>query len=200
MKGVISIVTHKDIPGRNDVGPVFDGDPIFPKNKVEYYGQPLFAVAATSMELARKAVLKAKVHYQDLKPIVTIDEALKKNSLLFKPRIIKKGNPTQKIKKSKNKIKGNFTTGSQEHFYLEGQVAFVIPKEDDNYIVYSSTQHPSETQQIIAKMLNQKSNSIDVLVRRIGGGFGGKETNFMTSAICALLSHKTKKPIKLKIR
>jgi xanthine dehydrogenase large subunit len=198
-EGVISIVTHSDIPGRNDVGPVFDGDPIFPKDKAEYYGQPLFAVAATSMEFARKAVLKAKVFYQDLKPIVTIDEALKKNNLLFKPRIIKKGNPNQKIEKSKNKIKGNFTTGSQEHFYLEGQVAFVIPKEDDSYTVYSSTQHPSETQQIIAKMLNQKSNSIDVLVRRIGGGFGGKETNFMTSAICALLSHKTKKPIKLRL-
>ena len=198
-EGVLSVITYSDIPGRNDVGPVFDGDPIFPKDKVEYYGQPLFAVAATSMELARKAVLKAKVVYQDLKPIVTIDEALKKNSLLFKPRIIKKGNPNQKIKNSKNKIKGNFTTGSQEHFYLEGQVAFVIPKEDDNYTVYSSTQHPSETQQIIAKMLNQKSNSIDVLVRRIGGGFGGKETNFMTSAICALLSHKTKKPIKLRL-
>ena len=198
-EGVISIVTHSDIPGRNDVGPVFDGDPIFPKDKVEYYGQPLFAVAATSMEFARKAVLKAKVFYQDLKPIVSIDEALKKNNLLFKPRIIKKGNPNQKIEKSKNKIKGNFTTGSQEHFYLEGQVAFVIPKEDDSYTVYSSTQHPSETQQIIAKMLNQKSNSIDVLVRRIGGGFGGKETNFMTSAICALLSHKTKKPIKLRL-
>ena len=75
----------------------------------------------------------------------------------------------------------------------------MIPKEDNNYTVYSSTQHPSETQQIIAKMLNQKSNSIDVLVRRIGGGFGGKETNFMTSAICALLSHKTKKPIKLRL-
>ena len=151
------------------------------------------------MELARRAVLKAKVVYQNLKPIVTIDEALKQNNLLFKPRIIKRGNPNKEIEKSKNKIKGNFTTGSQEHFYLEGQVALVIPKEDNNYTVYSSTQHPSETQQIIAKMLNQKSNSISVLVRRIGGGFGGKETNFMTSAICALLSHKTKKPIKLRL-
>ena len=198
-EGVVSVVTYSDIPGRNDVGPVFDGDPIFPKKKVEYYGQPIFAVAATSMELARRAVLKAKVVYQNLKPIVTIDEALKQNNLLFKPRIIKRGNPNKEIEKSKNKIKGNFTTGSQEHFYLEGQVALVIPKEDNNYTVYSSTQHPSETQQIIAKMLNQKSNSISVLVRRIGGGFGGKETNFMTSAICALLSHKTKKPIKLRL-
>ena len=171
---------------------MFDGDPIFPKKKVEYFGQPLFAVAATSIELARKAVLKAKIYYKELKPIITIDKSLKKNNLLFKPRIIRKGDATQKIVKAKNKIKGNFTTGSQEHFYLEGQVALVIPKEDNNFLVYSSTQHPSETQQILAKMLNQKSNSIEVLVRRIGGGFGGKETNFITSAICCLLSHKTK--------
>ncbi len=198
-EGVETVITYLDIPGRNDVGPVFDGDPIFPKAKVEYYGQPLFAVAATSVELARKAVLKAKIHYKELKPIITIKESLKKNNLLFKPRIIKKGNPTQKILKSKNKIKGNFTTGSQEHFYLEGQVSLVIPKEDNNFLVYSSTQHPSETQQIIAKMLNQKSNSVDVIVRRIGGGFGGKETNFITSAICSLLSNKTKKPVKLRL-
>ncbi len=198
-KGVVSVVTHFDIPGRNDVGPVFDGDPIFPKKKVEYYGQPLFAVVATSTELARKAILKAKIYYKELKPIVTIKDALKKNKLLFKVRKIKKGNPSQKISKSKNYLKGNFTTGSQEHFYLEGQVAFVLPKEDNDLIVYSSTQHPSETQQIIAKMLNQKSNSITVLVRRIGGGFGGKETNFMTSSICALLAYKTKKPVKLRL-
>ncbi len=198
-EGVKAVVTYLDIPGRNDVGPVFDGDPIFPKKKVEYYGQPIFAVAASSVELARKAVLKAKIFYKELKPIVTINEALKENKLLFRPRIIKKGNPTQKILKSKNKIIGNFTTGSQEHFYLEGQVALVIPREDNNFLVYSSTQHPSETQQIIAKMLKQKSNSIEVIVRRIGGGFGGKETNFITSAICCLLSHKTNKPIKLRL-
>ena len=198
-KGVEAVVTYLDIPGRNDVGPVFDGDPIFPKSKVEYYGQPLFAVAATSIELARKAVLKAKIYYKELEPIISIDDALKKNSLLFKPRVIKKGNPIQKILKSKHKLNGNFTTGSQEHFYLEGQVSLVVPREDNNFLVYSSTQHPSETQQIIAKMLKQKSNSVDVIVRRIGGGFGGKETNFITSAICCLLSHKTKKPIKLRL-
>ena len=198
-EGVVSVITYNDIPGRNDVGPVFDGDPIFPKTKVEYFGQPLFAVAATSTEFARKAVLKAKVIYQDLTPIVTIEEALKKNNLLFDPRIIKKGEPQNKINKSKNKLKGRFNTGSQEHFYLEGQVCLVVPKEDNNLLVYSSTQHPSETQQIIAKMLKQKSNSITVMVRRIGGGFGGKETNFLTSAICAMLSHKTKQPIKLRL-
>ncbi len=198
-EGVVSVVEYNDIPGRNDVGPVFDGDPIFPKKKVEYYGQPLFAVAATSTEFARRAVLKARISYKDLKPIITIKEALNKKKLLFKKKTIKRGNPSEKILKSKNNLKGNFTTGSQEHFYLEGQVAFVIPKEDNDFLVYSSTQHPSETQQIIAKMLNQKSNTINVVVRRIGGGFGGKETNFLTSSICALLANKTKKPIKLRL-
>ena len=198
-KGVISVINYQDIPGRNDVGPVFDGDPIFPEKKIEFYGQPLFAVAAISTELARKAALKAKIIYKDLKPIVTIKDALNKKKLLFKPRKIQKGNASKKISNSKNILKGNFTTGSQEHFYLEGQAAFVIPKEDNNFLVYSSTQHPSETQQLIAKMLNQKSNTINVLVRRIGGGFGGKETNFMTSCICALLSKKTGKPVKLRL-
>jgi len=198
-EGVVSVVTFENIPGRNDVGPVFDGDPIFANKKVEFYGQPLFAVAALSTELARKAVLKAKVYYRELKPIVTIKESLAKKKLLFKTRKIKRGNPNDALSKSKHRLKGNFTTGSQEHFYLEGQAAFAVPKEDNDMVVYSSTQHPSETQQIVAKMLNQKSNSITVLVRRIGGGFGGKETNFMTASICSLLAFKTKCPVKLRL-
>ena len=198
-KGVISVVTSKDIPGRNDVGPVFDGDPIFPK-KVEYFGQPLFAVAATSTELARKAVLKAKVNYKKLKTINTIKEAIKKKSFVLKENKILKGEPYKKIKESPFRLKGNFTTGSQEHFALEGHSAFVIPLEDNDFKVFSSTQHPSETQQIIAKMLNQKSNTVTVEVRRIGGGFGGKETqSFIFAAICTLLAKKTKNPVKLRI-
>jgi len=198
-EGVISVVTSKDIPGRNDVGPVYDGDPIFPK-KAEYFGQPLFAVAATSTELARKAVLKAKISYKSLKIINNIQDSLKKKSFVLKENKIKKGEPIKKINEAPHKLKGNFTTGSQEHFALEGHVAFTIPGEDNDYKVYSSTQHPSETQQIIAKMLKQKSNTITVEVRRIGGGFGGKETqSFIFAAICTLLSKKTKRPVKLRV-
>jgi xanthine dehydrogenase large subunit len=198
-EGVIAVVTHNDIEGRNDVGPVYDGDPIFPK-KAEYYGQPLFAVAAKTTEAARKAVLKVKITYKTLKPIITIKEALKKKSYVLKEKIIKKGEALKAIENSKNQLKGNFTTGSQEHFALEGQTAFVIPQEDNDFKVFSSTQHPSETQQIIAKMLNQKSNTITVETRRIGGGFGGKETqSFIFAAICTLLAKKTKRPVKLKM-
>ena len=198
-EGIVSVVTSADIPGRNDVGPVHDGDPIFPK-KVEYFGQPLFAVAATSVELARKAVLKAKITYKTLKPVIGAREAFKKKLFVLKGKKIKKGNPIKKINKAKNYLKNSFTLGSQEHFYLEGQIAFVIPQEDNDFKVYSSTQHPSETQQIIAKMLNQKNNSINVEVRRIGGGFGGKETqSFIFASICTLLSKKTKHPVKLRM-
>ena len=197
--GVIAVVTGKDIVGRNDVGPVYDGDPIFPK-KAEYYGQPLFAVAAKTTELARKAVLKAKISYKTFKPIITIQNALKKKSFVLKEKIIKKGEALKAIENSVNRLKGNFTTGSQEHFALEGQTAFVIPEEDNDFKVFSSTQHPSETQQIIAKMLKQKSNTITVETRRIGGGFGGKETqSFIFAAICTLLAKKTKHPVKLRM-
>jgi xanthine dehydrogenase large subunit len=198
-EGVTAVVTSSDITGRNDVGPVYDGDPIFPK-KAEYYGQPLFAVAARTTEQARKAVLKAKITYKTLKPITTIKEALKKKSYVLKEKIIKKGDATKAIENSVNRLNGSFTTGSQEHFALEGQTAFVIPQEDNDYKVFSSTQHPSETQQVIAKMLNQKSNTITVETRRIGGGFGGKETqSFIFAAICTLLAKKTKHPVKLRM-
>ena len=198
-EGVVAIVTAQDIVGRNDVGPVFDGDPIFAK-KAEYYGQPLFAVAAKTTELARKAVLKVKISYKTLKPITTIHEALKKKSFVLKEKTIKRGEALKAIENSAYRLKGSFTTGSQEHFALEGQAAFVIPQEDNDFKVFSSTQHPSETQQIIAKMLNQKSNTIIVETRRIGGGFGGKETqSFIFAAICTLLSKKTKRPVKLRM-
>ena len=198
-EGVVAVVTADDIPGRNDVGPVYDGDPIFPK-KAEYYGQPLFAVAATTTELARKAVLAAKISYKTLKPITTIKEALKKKSFVLKERVIKKGEALKAIESSVHRLKGNFTTGSQEHFALEGQSAFVIPQEDNDFKVFSKTQHPSETQQIIAKMLNQKSNTIVVETRRLGGSFGGTETqSFIFAAICTLLAKKTKRAVKLRI-
>tara|TARA_B100000579_G_scaffold146895_1_gene119189 strand:+ start:347 stop:2659 length:2313 start_codon:yes stop_codon:yes gene_type:complete len=198
-EGVVSVVTSRDIPGRNDVGAVYDGDPIF-TDKPKYFGQPLFAVAATTTELARKAVLKAKITYKTSKPVIDVKEALKKKLFVLKGKKIKRGNPIKKIKKAKNYIKDTFGLGSQEHFYLEGQIAFVIPQEDNDFKIYSSTQHPSETQQIIAKMLNQKNNTIKVDVRRIGGGFGGKETqSFIFAAICTLLSKKTNCPIKLRM-
>ena len=199
-EGVIDIITDKDIKGINDVGPIFKGDKIFTSKNIEYYGQPIFAVIATSNILAKKASLKAKVLVQELKPILTIKEAIKKKSYVLKPRFLNKGDAKNNLKKSKNILSGDLYSGGQDHFYLEGQIAMTVPQEDDNFLVYSSTQHPSETQQIIAKVLNQDFNSIHVVVRRIGGGFGGKETqSFLFAAIASIASKKLNKPIKLRL-
>ena len=199
-EGVVDVISEKDINGINDVGPIFKGDKIFTSKKIEYYGQPIFAVIATSNILAKKASLKAKIIVEELKPILTIKDAMKKKSYVLKPRFLSKGDTKNNLKKSKNILSGEVYSGGQDHFYLEGQIAMSIPQEDDNFLIYSSTQHPSETQQIIAKVLNQDFNSIHVVVRRIGGGFGGKETqSFLFAAIASIASKKLNKPVKLRL-
>ena len=199
-EGVVDIITEKDIEGINDVGPIFKGDKIFTSKNIEYYGQPIFAVVAKTNNLAKKAALKVKIDLKISKPIVSIEEALKKKSFVLKPKHLTRGNIKDGFKKSDNILKGKLYSGGQDHFYLEGQIAMTIPQEDNNFLVYSSTQHPSETQQIIGKVLKQNYNSIHVIVRRIGGGFGGKETqSFLFAAITSIAAKKLSKPVKLRV-
>ena len=199
-EGVVDIITEKDIEGINDVGPIFKGDKIFTSKNIEYYGQPIFAVIAKTNNLAKKAALKVKIDLKISKPIVSIEEALKKKSFVLKPKHLTRGNIKDGFKKSNNILKGKLYSGGQDHFYLEGQIAMTIPQEDNNFLVYSSTQHPSETQQIIGKVLKQNYNSIHVIVRRIGGGFGGKETqSFLFAAITSIAAKKLSKPVKLRV-
>ena len=199
-EGVVDIITEKDIEGINDVGPIFKGDKIFTSKNIEYYGQPIFAVIAKTNNLAKKAALKVKIDLKISKPIVSIEEALKKKSFVLKPKNLTRGNIKDGFKKSDNILKGKLYSGGQDHFYLEGQIAMTIPQEDNNFLVYSSTQHPSETQQIIGKVLKQNYNSIHVIVRRIGGGFGGKETqSFLFAAITSIAAKKLSKPVKLRV-
>ncbi len=199
-EGVVDIITEKDIEGINDVGPIFKGDKIFTSKNIEYYGQPIFAVIAKTNNLAKKAALKVKIELKISKPIVSIEEALKKKSFVLKPKHLTRGNIKDGFKKSDNILKGKLYSGGQDHFYLEGQIAITIPQEDNNFLVYSSTQHPSETQQIIGKVLKQNYNSIHVIVRRIGGGFGGKETqSFLFAAITSIAAKKLSKPVKLRV-
>ncbi len=198
--GVVDIITEKDIEGINDVGPIFKGDKIFTSKNIEYYGQPIFAVIAKTNNLAKKAALKVKIDLKISKPIVSIEEALKKKSFVLKPKHLTRGNIKDGFKKSDNILKGKLYSGGQDHFYLEGQISMTIPQEDNNLLVYSSTQHPSETQQIIGKVLKQNYNSIHVIVRRIGGGFGGKETqSFLFAAITSIAAKKLSKPVKLRV-
>ena len=201
-EGVVDVVTHHDIPenGRNDAGTVYPGDPILASRNVQYVGQIIFAVCAKTPELARKAALKAKISYKTLKPVVTIKEALKKKSFVLKGQTVSRGDPLRKTDSKLNHLKGEMSTASQEHAALEGQISVAIPQEDGKFLVHSSTQNPSETQHIIAKMLNQKNHTIQVSCRRLGGGFGGKETqSIIFAAVATLLAKKTKKPVKLRI-
>ena len=201
-EGVVAVVTHLDIPenGRNDAGTVYPGDPILASKKVEYSGQIIFAVAAKTTELARKAVLKAKISYKTLKPIVTIRDALKKKSFVLKGQTVSRGKPLRKIDGKLNYLKGEMLTPNQEHCALEGQISIAIPQEDGKFLIHSSTQNPSETQHVVAKMLNQKNHTIQVSCRRLGGGFGGKEVqSIIFAAIATLLAKKTKRPVKLRL-
>ena len=196
--GVVAVFAARDIPGKNDVGPVIHDDPIFADGEVMYAGQSLFAVAAETVELARKATRLANVAYEDLPAILDIDAARKAASELERPQRMALGDSAAALARARNRLSGRLAIGGQDHFYLEGQVALAVPQEDSDVLVYSSTQHPSEMQHLIANMLGVPSNAVTVEVRRMGGAFGGKETQAaLPAAIAALAAAKLRRPAKL---
>ena len=196
--GVVAVVTAADLPGVNNIGPVLPDEPMFATDLVQFRGQPLFAVAATSVELARRAARLAKVQYQPLEPIVTIEQALEKQQFVL-PTVRMQRGDVASIAQSAHRIKGKLRCGGQEHFYLEGQVAVVLPGERNEMLVYSSTQHPTEVQHMVAAALAIPDAAVTVELRRLGGGFGGKETQSSIYAIAAaLLARVTGRPVKMR--
>lgn len=197
--GVVDIICAKDIPGKLDIAPVFSGDPLLAREKVEFVGQPLVAIAAQSAKIAYQAAQKIKIQYQPLAAIFTIQEAIAKNSFLLPPIKMKVGNPTKAMQKATHKISGEFSNGGQEHFYLETQAALSIPQEDGIF-VYSSTQNPTEIQKLVAEVLGLSMKQVVVETRRMGGGFGGKETQAAgVACLSALLAQRNKKPVKMRL-
>ncbi len=196
----VGVYSARDIPGVNDVSPIFGDDPLFADGVVEYYGQPLFAVAAATRARARRAAAAARIEYQPLPAILTVDQALAAQSFVLEPRILVRGDPQGVLKKAGRRLKGRLRIGGQEHFYLEGQVALAIPGEDRDIQVYSSTQHPTEMQHLIAKLLGLNDNAVTVDVRRMGGAFGGKETQAAAfGAVAALVAFHTGRPAKVRL-
>ena len=200
--GVVDVVCRDDIPGENDVSPVMGDDPMFAAGRdgglVEYEGQVIFAVAATSLLAAREAVAKARIAYEPLDAIITIEEALASESLLEPPYVMGRGDPDAAIEAAPRRLSGRFEVGGQEHFYLEGQAALAEPGEDEEVTIHSSTQHPSEIQHCVAKVLGISNHAVTVIVRRMGGGFGGKESQGnLPAAIAALIAKRTGRPAKL---
>ena len=198
--GVVRVVTAADIPGRNDVGSMGLGDePLFVTDLVETIGQPLFAVAANTREQARRAATLAVVEYDKLDPVLDITAARPAAKLVFSPLKLCRGDADAAIAAAPRRLDGRITIGGQEHFYLESQIALAIPGEDGDLVIHSSTQHPSEIQHVIGHVLHIPSHAVVVEARRMGGGFGGKETQAnLFAAAAALVARLTGRAAKLR--
>jgi xanthine dehydrogenase large subunit len=198
--GVIAVLTAAGIPGVNDCGPVLHDDPILADGLVQYVGQPLFAVAATSVKAARQAALRAKVEYAELPAILTIDAALAAQSFVLPTERLARGDAAAAIAGAAHRLRGRFSCGGQDHFYLEGQVALAIPREDGAMLVHSSTQHPGEVQLQVAHALHVHAHDVVVECRRMGGAFGGKESQAsLFACVAAILARQTGRAVKMRV-
>ena len=199
-EGVIAVLTADDVPFSNDVSPAAGDEPLLSEGRVHYIGQPIFLVIATSHLSARKAARLAQVTYAEHEAILSIDQALAANSRFEDgPRIYQKGDPSAAIAQATHKIQGEIVIGGQEHFYLEGQAALALPQDDQEMVVHSSTQHPSEIQHKVADALGLHMQDVRVEVRRMGGAFGGKESQGNALAVaCAIAARHTGRPCKMR--
>jgi xanthine dehydrogenase large subunit len=200
MPGVVAVAAAGDVPGDNNYSSTHHDDPIFAGELVQYAGQPLFAVAASSHAMARKAARCGRVGYEPLPAILDIREALAAQSYVLPSAHLVRGQPHEMLLQARHRLRGSLCIGGQDHFYLEGQIAIAIPQEDGTMLIHSSTQHPTEVQQIVARALGKRSNDVNVQCRRMGGGFGGKETQpALIAAAAAVVAHKAARPVKLRV-
>jgi len=198
--GVVCVMTANDIPGKNNCGPVEDDDPILAPNLVQYAGQAIFSVAADTVEAARKAVQLAKIDYESLPPVLDIRQAVEAKSFVLPTEKLQRGDSQKAIENAAHCLKGSVSLGGQDQFYLEGQIALAIPKDGGDLFVYSSTQHPGEVQHLVAESNGLQSKDVVVECRRMGGAFGGKESQAaLIACIAALMTSKTGRSCKLRL-
>ncbi len=198
--GVVEIISAEDIPGANNHGPILADDPVFADGLVEYVGQSIFAVLADTVINARKAARLASIEYEELPAILDIDSAMAQESFVLPAQTIVRGQPEPAISAAANQLQGRLRVGGQDHFYLEGQITTAYPREDGAMLVHTSTQHPTEVQHLVAHALHISSKDVVVECRRMGGGFGGKETTpALFAVIAAVGAHKTGRPVKLRV-
>lgn len=198
--GVVAVMTAKDIPGENHLGGALKDEPVLAVDKVEYIGQAIFAVAATSVEAARRAVLLADIDYEVLPHNLDIRAAVAAQQFVLPTKRLERGSAKSAIEHAPYQLSGSFELGGQEQFYLEGQIAFALPQEDGHLLIHSSTQHPHHVQEIVANMLKLTQKDIVIECRRMGGGFGGKESQpSFFAGVAGLLAQKTGKPVKYRV-
>ncbi|MDG2533035.1 xanthine dehydrogenase molybdopterin binding subunit [Sphingomonas sp. HITSZ_GF] len=197
--GVVAVFTAADIPGENNIGPVVHDDRLLADGEVLFHGQPLFLVAATSTRAARRAARLGKAVFEPRPALVSIAEAQAAGSLIEASQCMARGDADAALAAATHRVSGSFEMGGQEHFYLEGQAAIAIPGEQGAVHIISSTQHPSEISHLVAHLLGTSHAEVTVEVRRMGGAFGGKETQAAAfAAACALVAAKTGRPAKFR--
>ncbi len=198
--GVVLVLTADDLPRPADTSPSAHDEPLLATGEVQFLGQPLFLVAATSHLAARKAARLARVTYEEHTPVLTIDDAIAADTRFEDgPRIYGKGDPDSAIAAAPKQIEGRFEIGGQEHFYLEGQAALALPQEGGDMEIHSSSQHPTEIQHKVADAIGKPMHAVRSIVRRMGGGFGGKESQGNALAIsCAIVAQLTGRPAKMR--
>ncbi|MDK3017397.1 xanthine dehydrogenase molybdopterin binding subunit [Pseudodonghicola flavimaris] len=198
--GVVAVLTAADLPFANDVSPSIHDEPLLATDRVHYVGQPLFLVVAESHIAARRAAKLGDIRIAEEEPILTIDQALAADSRFEGGAVIwEKGDAASAIAASAHVVEGSFEIGGQEHFYLEGQAALALPQEGGDMVVHSSTQHPTEIQHKVAEALGLPMHGVRVEVRRMGGGFGGKESQGNALAVsCAVAARLTGRPCKMR--
>ncbi|WP_280551622.1 xanthine dehydrogenase molybdopterin binding subunit [Halomonas sp. 25-S5] len=200
MPGVVDVVAFADVPGHTDIGPVFPGDPIFVEYEISYAGQVLFAVAAETHRTAREAGKAALVEIDEQPASLDPVAAAERGETVRPTHVQQSGDWQRTLADAAHVIEGEQFVGGQEHFYLEGQACLVQPTEDEGVIVHTSNQHPSETQKLVAEVLGIPFHAVTVEVRRMGGGFGGKETQASPWAcIAALVARRTGRTTRLRL-
>jgi xanthine dehydrogenase large subunit len=199
MPGVRGVVLASDIPGDPKLATFSHDEPIFATNKVEHIGQVIGVVVADTVMEARRAARKVKLDIEMLPAVLTVKDALKSQNYVLPPVFVRRGDADQGIARAAHRLSGELEVGGQEHFYLEGQVAYALPLEQNQWWIYSSTQHPGEVQHWVAHALGLENNAVTVECRRMGGAFGGKETQAGHLAVWSVLAaNKLRRPVKLR--
>lgn len=200
LAGVRGVILARDIPGDPMLAAFAGDEPIFATDMVQHIGQVIGVVVADSVMQARHAARQVKLDIEALPAVLTIQDALAAQSYVLPPVFVKRGDAALALSRAAHTLSGTLEVGGQEHFYLEGQVAYVLPQEQNQWLIYSSTQHPGEVQHWVAHALGLDNHAVRVECRRMGGGFGGKETQAGHLAVwAAIAAHKLKCPIKLRL-
>ncbi len=199
MRGVLCCLGPGDVPGENDVGPVRRDEPLFPQ-EVSFFGQPVAWVVGETLELSRLAAERVRIVYEPLPALTSIAAAIAAGSFHAPAERMRRGEPERELSAAAERLEGELFINGQEHFYLETQAALALPEEAGAVFVHSSTQHPAETQEVVARVLGIAKHLVTVQCLRMGGAFGGKETQANTwAAVAALAASKLRRPVLVRL-